>query len=105
MWTILIKLSILVAEDNELNFEIVQFMMDVAGANVIAAKDGKQAVDIFNASEIGGGTHRSFVRPHFFGFGRALRKGEKRLRFSYRRFERVCGILKLFYNKTAADGV
>ena len=58
MWTILIKLSILVAEDNELNFEIVQFMMDVAGANVIAAKDGKQAVDIFNASEIGGGTHR-----------------------------------------------
>ena len=54
MWTILIKLSILVAEDNELNFEIVQFMLDVAGANVIAAKDGKQAVDIFNASEIGG---------------------------------------------------
>lgn len=47
-------LNILVAEDNELNFEIVQFMLDVAGANVIAAKDGKQAVDIFNASEIGG---------------------------------------------------
>ena len=47
-------LNILVAEDNELNFEIVQFMLDVAGANVISAKDGKQAVDIFNASEIGG---------------------------------------------------
>lgn len=47
-------LNILVAEDNELNFEIVQFMLDVAGAKVIAAKDGKQAVDIFNASEIGG---------------------------------------------------
>ena len=46
-------LNILVAEDNELNFEIVEFVLKVAGANIISAKDGKEAVDIFNASEEG----------------------------------------------------
>mgnify|MGYP002524155675 CR=1 FL=1 len=45
--------NILVAEDNELNFEIVEFMLKVAGANVISATDGKQAVDIFDSSEAG----------------------------------------------------
>lgn len=47
-------LNILVAEDNEINFEIVEFVLKVAGANIISAKNGKEAVDIFNASEVGG---------------------------------------------------
>lgn len=46
--------NILVAEDNELNMEIVEFMLKVAGANVITATDGKQATEIFRASEVGG---------------------------------------------------
>lgn len=45
--------NVLVAEDNELNFEIVEFILKVEGANVIAAMDGKQAVDIFAKSEEG----------------------------------------------------
>ena len=45
--------NVLVAEDNELNFEIVEFILKVEGANVIAATDGKQAVDIFAKSEEG----------------------------------------------------
>ena len=45
--------NVLVAEDNELNFEIVEFILKVEGANVIAAADGKQAVDIFAKSEEG----------------------------------------------------
>ena len=46
--------NVLVAEDNELNFEIVEFILKVEGANVIAATDGKQAVDIFAKSKEGG---------------------------------------------------
>ena len=46
-------LNILVAEDNELNFEIVEFVLDVAGAKIISAKDGREAVNIFKESEEG----------------------------------------------------
>ncbi len=46
--------NVLVAEDNELNFEIVEFILKVEGANVIASTDGKQAVDIFAKSKEGG---------------------------------------------------
>ncbi len=46
-------LNILVAEDNELNFEIVEFILKVAGANIITAKNGKEAVDIFKESKDG----------------------------------------------------
>ena len=45
--------NVLVAEDNELNYEIVEFILKVEGANIIAAADGKQAVDIFEKSEEG----------------------------------------------------
>lgn len=45
--------NVLVAEDNELNFEIVKFILEVEGANIIAAADGKQAVDIFEKSKEG----------------------------------------------------
>ncbi len=43
--------NILVAEDNELNYEIVEFMLKVAGANVIHAADGNQAIEIFKNSK------------------------------------------------------
>ena len=46
--------NVLVAEDNELNYEIVEFMLQVSGATVIHAADGKQAIDIFAGSEVGG---------------------------------------------------
>lgn len=45
--------DILVAEDNDLNYEIVEFMLKVAGANVIRATDGKEAIDIFEKSKVG----------------------------------------------------
>lgn len=45
--------NILVAEDNELNFEIVEFILKVAGANVIPATNGEQATEIFSSSEVG----------------------------------------------------
>ena len=46
-------LKILVAEDNELNLEIVEFILKVAGATIISATDGKRAAEIFNESEVG----------------------------------------------------
>ena len=45
--------NILVVEDNDLNYEIVEFMLKVAGANVIRATDGKEAIDIFEKSKVG----------------------------------------------------
>lgn len=45
--------NILVAEDNELNYEIVEFMLKIAGANVIRATDGREATDIFEKSKVG----------------------------------------------------
>lgn len=45
--------TILVAEDNEINFEIAQFMLKTAGAKVLWAKDGLEAVKTFEESETG----------------------------------------------------
>lgn len=42
---------VLVAEDNEINYEIVDFVLETAGAEVIWAKDGCEALDAFFASE------------------------------------------------------
>lgn len=44
------KLSILVAEDNELNAEILIELLKNAGVNVAHAKDGGQVVEMFEAS-------------------------------------------------------
>ena len=38
---------VLVAEDNDLNLEIAQFILEDAGAEVVAARDGKQAVETY----------------------------------------------------------
>ena len=46
-------LTVLIAEDNELNMEVAEFMVTGAGAGVIRAYDGRQAVEIFAASDVG----------------------------------------------------
>ncbi len=47
-------LTILVAEDNELNMDIARFLLEEEGAHVLEARDGRQAVEAFAASEPGG---------------------------------------------------
>ncbi len=44
---------LLLAEDNDLNLEIAQFILTEAGAKVVSARDGKEALDIFAASKPG----------------------------------------------------
>jgi len=46
-------MRVLVAEDNALNCEIIQYMLEDAGATVAAAENGRIAVDLFAASRPG----------------------------------------------------
>ena len=46
-------LSVLLVEDNELNMEIAEFVLESAGANVIKAYNGKEALEIFKESKQG----------------------------------------------------
>lgn len=46
-------MRVLLVEDNELNREILEFLLGDAGAEVVTANDGKAAVDAFVASEQG----------------------------------------------------
>ncbi len=46
-------MRVLLVEDNEINCEIVEFMLEQAGAEVIIAGDGRAAVDAFEASAPG----------------------------------------------------
>ena len=46
-------MQVLLVEDNEINCEIVEFMLRNAGAEVVTANDGKAAVDAFEASAPG----------------------------------------------------
>ena len=43
-------MRVLLVEDNEINCEIIEFMLKDAGAEVVTANDGKVAVDAFAAS-------------------------------------------------------
>ena len=45
--------QVLLAEDNELNLEIAEFLLKEAGVCVTRAMDGRQAVDAFAASQVG----------------------------------------------------
>lgn len=45
--------NVLLAEDNELNMEIAEFVLESAGANVIKAFNGKEALEIFKESQLG----------------------------------------------------
>ena len=46
-------INVLLAEDNELNMEIAEFVLESAGANVIKAYNGKEALEIFKESKQG----------------------------------------------------
>lgn len=46
-------MTVLIAEDNELNMEIAQFVLESEGAKVICAMNGKEAVDLFCQSKPG----------------------------------------------------
>ena len=46
-------MRVLLVEDNEINCEIVEFMLKEAGADVVSTADGKAAVDAFAASAPG----------------------------------------------------
>ena len=45
-------LCVLVAEDNELNMEIVEYMLERNGIQVVCAKDGQEVIDLFEKSEV-----------------------------------------------------
>lgn len=45
------KTTVLLVEDNDLNYEISKFILETNGAKVLKASDGKQALDIFSESE------------------------------------------------------
>lgn len=45
--------KILVVEDNEMNMEITRFLLENAGMIVISAANGQEALDLFQASEVG----------------------------------------------------
>ncbi len=45
--------KILIAEDNDLNMEIAQFILERSGATVLRAENGREAVDRFMASKPG----------------------------------------------------
>ena len=44
-------LRVLLAEDNELNMEIAEFLLEQAGMNVTEARNGMEAVELFAASD------------------------------------------------------
>jgi len=46
-------MHILLAEDNEMNREIVQYILETAGASVVNAANGKEALDLFSSSAPG----------------------------------------------------
>ena len=46
-------MRVLLVEDNEINCEIMEFMLKEAGAEVLTANDGKAAVDAFTKSRQG----------------------------------------------------
>ena len=46
-------MRVLLVEDNEINCEIIEYILEEAGAEVVTANDGKAAVDAFNASAPG----------------------------------------------------
>lgn len=49
----IVGMRVLLVEDNEINCEIVEFMLKDAGAEVVTANNGKAAVDAFTASAPG----------------------------------------------------
>ncbi len=48
----LAPIRVLLVEDNDINLEIAQFFLEEHGAEVVCARNGKQAVDLFAASDL-----------------------------------------------------
>ncbi|MDO5146999.1 MAG: ATP-binding protein [Eubacteriales bacterium] len=46
-------IKLLLVEDNDLNREIVQYMLEDAGIEVVYAKNGEEAVNLFRSSRVG----------------------------------------------------
>lgn len=71
-------MRLLVVEDNELNMEIVQFMLEEAGAVTVPAVNGKQGVDTFASSPQGSfdAVLMDIMMPEMDGYeaARAIRK-------------------------------
>ena len=51
-WNIL-RISVLLVEDNEINCEIVEYILQDVGVEVVTANNGKAAVDAFASAEPG----------------------------------------------------
>ncbi len=47
------NINILLVEDNELNLEIAKFVLSQTKANILEARNGKEAIDIFENSKDG----------------------------------------------------
>ena len=47
------NINILLVEDNELNLEIAKFLLSQTKANILEARNGKEAIDIFENSKDG----------------------------------------------------
>ena len=45
--------TLLLVEDNDINLEIAQFILSETGANIIVARNGKEAVEAFSSTEPG----------------------------------------------------
>ena len=55
-------LNLLLAEDNELNADIAKMLLTDEGAKVTVVSDGKQTVELFETSEMGGLTATKTIR-------------------------------------------
>ena len=70
--------KILLAEDNELNMEIARFMLEDAGAEVVSAYDGREAVNIYDESPEGAfdAVLMDIMMPNMDGYAatRAIRR-------------------------------
>ena len=74
-------LNVLAAEDNALNAEILQFMLEDAGAHVTLVEDGRQELEAFRKSEVGhfGLILTDILMPEMDGYeaSRAIRALER----------------------------
>ncbi|MCI9360026.1 MAG: response regulator [Hungatella sp.] len=52
-WGNIAGMRVLLVEDNEINCEIVEYILEEEGVEVVTANDGKAAVDVFTASAPG----------------------------------------------------
>lgn len=93
-------LRVLLAEDNALNMEIVTFMLENHGIEVTPAKDGQEAVDIFEKSAPGyfGAIYMDIMMPRMNGLD-----ATRAIRAMKRRDARVIPIIAMSANAFSDD--